>query len=467
MWNLRTRILPTAFVIILVWVFFYYSNSLVNRLKEARSRANETIAWFWAGSQVPLSRIADMGSVYVCGQCGETVQSYGMVTDSSMTRYCSRCHDNTEWHLVTLEGNFERDRLLSRIRFLFQELVARLDYETVLSDTAMVPQVVNGVAVDDSIAADSMRNLIDFTSQLDSENRPIPITDSSNDTVGYFHYGSDNLERELLLVPYVELGIILLIVVVSIYVLRKEMKKEKELSWIGFAKETAHQISTPLTSLMGWMELLKGGSDQPVAKEELQEAIEYMEDDIERLHQITSRYGQIGKKPTLKEGKVNSVILDTVHYFSGRPGFISENIELETELDSEFPVMLNHILLSWVLENLLKNSIAALKNEGEGVVRICSRDIREGDGVVEIEIADNGRGISFSDQKKIFRAGFTTRRGGWGLGLTLSRRIVESYHEGSLELKASSPGHGTTFVIKLPAVAGGRHRERGGKRVET
>ncbi|MBD3277886.1 MAG: hypothetical protein GF388_06280, partial [Candidatus Aegiribacteria sp.] len=381
-----------------------------------------------------------------------------------MTRYCSKCHDNTEWHLVTLEGNFERDQLLARIRFLFQELVTRLDYETVLSDTAMVPQVVNGVAVADSISTDSMRSLVTFTGQLDSENHPIPITDSSNDTVGYFHYGSDNLERELILVPYVELGIILLIVIVSIYVLRKEMKKEKELSWIGFAKETAHQISTPLTSLMGWMELLKGSSDKKVTEDELHEAIEYMEDDIERLHQITSRYGQIGKKPVLKKGKVNSVILDTVHYFTGRPGFISENIELETDLRSEFPVMLNDILLSWVLENLLKNSIAALRNEREGVVRICSRDIREGGGVVEIEIADNGRGIPFSQQKKIFRAGFTTRRGGWGLGLTLSRRIVESYHEGSLELKASSPGHGTTFVIKLPAAEGDTNRERNRRR---
>ena len=130
---------------------------------------------------------------------------------------------------------------------------------------------------------------------------------------------------------------------------------------------------------------------------------------------------------------------------------MAENMNLETDFRSEYPVDLNKVLFSWVIENLLKNSIASFKETNSGTIRISTRDIQEGSGLVEVEIADNGKGIPFSDQKKVFKAGFSTRRGGWGLGLSLSKRIVEQYHNGNLRLKASSPGKGTTFEIRLPA----------------
>jgi len=452
MWSMRTRLFPLFVVIILVWVFFYYSYSLVSRLREARANANETIAWFWAGAQVPMSRLAELGMMYVCSGCGSTTSAYGFESDSSMTRFCQECGGVTKWYFVSIEGIEERQRLFQRTRRLFKDLVERLDYTTILSDTDMIPHVVNGIAVPDSISEESLRSLRLLIEELDNENAPVSITDSYGETIGYLHYGSDELAKELLLVPYIELGVFFILVLLFLFVIRIEMKKEKELSWIGFARETAHQISTPLSSLMGWIELLREKPEAETDKE-FAEALEFIENDIDRLKQIASRYGQMGKKPKLEKCMINSVILDTVHYLYGCPGFLTDGLNLETELKSEYLIDLNRVLFSWVIENLLKNSIAALKETTGGIIRISTRDIQEGPGLVEVEIADNGKGIPFADQKRIFKTGFSTRRGGWGLGLTLSRRIVEQYHNGSLRLEASSPGKGTTFIIRLPALS--------------
>jgi signal transduction histidine kinase len=453
MWNIRTRLLPLFVMIALIWLFFYYSFDLVNRLRQARAKANETIAWFWAGSQVPLSTLADIGMIYLCSECGTTYPAYSFDPDTSITGYCQTCGRVTKWYFASFEGFRERELLMGTIRRLFRDLVERLDYSTLLTDTENMPQVVNGVVVADSVSPDSLRALRIQVRELDRENEPIPITDAGGEVVGYLHYGSDELEQELLMVPYIEMGIIAAVVLLFLLVIRSEMKKEKELSWIGFAKETAHQLSTPLSSLMGWIEIL---GDRPGSSgdSELEEALECMSDDVERLKQIANRYGQMGKKPKLEKGLVNPVILDTVHYFSGRPGLLSEGITLETDFNSSYPVNINPVLFGWVIENILKNSISAVREESEGTITIATRDIPEADGRVEVEIADTGIGIPFKNQKKIFRAGFTTRRGGWGLGLTLSRRIIERHHKGRLRLKASSPGKGTTFIILLPAARG-------------
>ncbi len=450
MWSFRTRFLPLLAVIVLVWVFFYYSFNMVSRLTEARENANETIAWFWAGSQVPMSRVSELGMMYVCSGCGSTMPAFGFESDTVVTNFCHKCGEFTTWYLVSLGGLEEREQAFQRTRRLFSELVERLDYTTILSDTDMVPQVVNGEAVGDSVDIDEIKTITLLSEELDKENSPVPITDIEGRTIGYLHYGSGDLTKELLLVPYIELGVFFLLILLFLHFVRIEMKKEKELSWIGFAKETAHQISTPLSSLMGWIELLRERPDAGTDKE-FAEALEFMENDIVRLRQIASRYGQIGKKPKLENCMVNPVILDIVHYFCGRQGFLADNMEMETSLKSQYTVELNVILFSWVIENLLKNSIASLKDTRNGIVRISTRDIQEGQGLVEVEIADNGKGIPFNDQKKVFKAGFSTRRGGWGLGLSLSKRIVEQYHGGTLRLKASSPDKGTTFLIRLPA----------------
>lgn len=454
MWSFRTRLLPMLATGILIWVFFLYSHNLVARLEETRESANETIAWFWAGTQVPMSRLSELGSLIVCSRCGASEPLETVLPDTTITRFCRKCGEETEWHVVSIVDFEERQLISRRTSALFQELVNRLEYYTILSDQFMIPQVVNGIAVPDTISAYDMKLYQEMIITLDEFNPPVPIEGASGEIIGYLHYGSDDLSRELTMVPYIELGMLFLLALIFMYVIRIEMKREKELSWVGFAKETAHQISTPLSSLMGWLELLH---ERPEAQTdtEFSEALEYIENDVDRLKQIANRYGQMGKKPKLENSLVNPIILDTVHYFCGQPGLINEEISLETDLCSEQTVYLNRVLFGWVIENLLKNSLASLGSVKSGVIMITSRDIEEGPGLVEIEIADNGKGIPFRDQKRIFNAGFSTRRGGWGLGLTLSRRIVDEYHDGSIRLRASSPGKGTTFTILLPAAPKG------------
>ena len=450
MWSFRTRLLPVLATGILIWVFFLYSHNLVSRLEKTRANANETIAWFWAGTQVPMSRLSELGSLIICSRCGSSEPFETVLPDTTISRFCRKCGGETEWYVISIIDIEERKLISRRTSALFQELVNRLEYYTILSDQFMIPQVVDGIAVSDTVSADDMKSYRDMIIALDEFNPPVPIEGASGEIIGYLHYGSDDLSRELTLVPYIELGMLFLLALLFMYVIRIEMRREKELSWVGFAKETAHQISTPLTSLMGWLELLH---ERPEAQEdnEFSEALEYIENDVDRLKQITNRYGQMGKKPKLEDGLVNPVILDTVHYFYGRPGLINDGIRLETDLCSEQTVYLNKVLFGWVIENLLKNSLASLGSAKSGVIMITSRDIEEGPGLVEIEIADDGKGIPFHDQKKIFNAGFSTRRGGWGLGLALSKRIVDEYHDGSIRLRASSPGKGTTFTIVLPA----------------
>ena len=454
MWTFRTRLLPMLASGILIWVFFLYNHSLVSRLEETRASANETIAWFWAGTQVPMSRLAELGSLVVCSRCGSSEPLETLLPDTTISRFCRKCGEETEWYVVSIVGFEERQLIFRRTSILFRELVNRLDYYTIRSDQFMIPQVVNGIAVPDTVSAHDVELYQEMIRALDEFNPPVPIEGVSGEIIGYLHYGSDDLSRELMLVPYIEIGMLLLLAFIFMYLIRIERKREKELSWVGFAKETAHQISTPLTSLMGWLELLH---ERPEAHsdKEFSEALEYIENDVDRLKQIASRYGQMGKKPKLENSLVNPIILDTVHYFYGRPGMINEGIRLETDLCSEEKVYLNKVLFGWVIENLFKNSLASLGSVKSGVIMITSRDIEEGPGLVEIEIADDGKGIPFRDQKKIFNAGFSTRRGGWGLGLTLSRRIIDEYHDGSIRLRASSPGKGTTFTIVLPVAPEG------------
>lgn len=453
MLGFRTRLLPMFLGGVLIWFFFWYSHSLVSRLRETRANANETIAWFWAGTQVPMSRLSELGTMTVCSVCGATGPADASVTSGSVRKFCDECDSTTAWHTVAFIDEEERRLMFRRTSALFHELVNRLEYVTILSDTAMIPHVVNGMAVPDTVSEEDLRSYGLMMEYLDEINPPIPIENARGEIIGYLHYGSDDLSRELLLVPFIELGMLILLALIFMYVLRVEMKREKELSWVGFAKETAHQISTPLSSLMGWIELLREKPESETDPE-IVEAIEFIENDVERLKQIASRYGQMGKTPKLERSPLNPIILDSVHYFCGSPGFVGEGVHIETDLRSEKKANINKVLMGWVIENLLKNSLTSLSGDDSGLVRLATRDIEEGSGLIELEIADNGRGIPFRDQRKIFSAGFSTRRGGWGLGLTLSRRIIEEYHGGKIRLRASSPGKGTTFIIVLPAVPG-------------
>jgi signal transduction histidine kinase len=241
--------------------------------------------------------------------------------------------------------------------------------------------------------------------------------------------------------PYVQLILIGLFLTISYVAFNTSRMYEQNKVWVGMAKETAHQIGTPLSSLMAWVEYLKINPEPPG-----EEVLSELEKDIQRLEIITERFSKIGSTPELKQYNIYDVIHESIDYLRNR---ISNKVSLELTPDSDHTAraMLNKNLFSWVIENLSKNAVDAMPGKGE-----ITYHIKQGRHNVYIDVKDTGKGVPRSNWKQIFKPGFTTKKRGWGLGLSLSKRIVENYHKGEIFIKESEPGKGTTFRIKLKKV---------------
>lgn len=270
---------------------------------------------------------------------------------------------------------------------------------------------------------------------LKSENAPIPIVykDLINQNL---YYGNAPLLVKLQYYPLALLLILFLFGGLLYFFFQTNKASEQNRLWAGMAKETAHQIGTPLSSLMGWIALLKEQNIAPASLEEMQK-------DIERLEVITERFSKVGSLPELIPADIVSVSKETVAYLQKRTG---KQVEWTLDFpDKEIILPLNASLLSWTLENLVKNGLDAMKGIGPLSVRIVDKKTE-----VRILVRDGGNGITPQALKKIFRPGFTTKSRGWGLGLSLAKRIVHDYHQGFIHVKETKLGGGTTFEIMLP-----------------
>ena len=277
---------------------------------------------------------------------------------------------------------------------------------------------------------------------MKSENEPVIISYLKDKKYVIYYRDSDLLTR----LKYYPLALFLMMFLFSgvIYmVFRTSKVAEQNKLWSGIAKETAHQIGTPLSSLMGWVELMKLQNTAMAVVPEL-------EKDIDRLNTIADRFSKIGSTPTLAPLEICAVVQNTVSYFQARS---SKSIVFQFEKPiAQVWVQANEQLFGWVLENLIKNAIDAMSGRGTLTLEISPKE----SGMVAIFVADTGKGIPRKLQKKVFKPGFTTRARGWGLGLSLSKRIVENYHSGKLVVKKSELGKGTTFAVQLkqlPATA--------------
>ena len=287
----------------------------------------------------------------------------------------------------------------------------------------------------DSSEVSTPAKLLPRLEQMASVNDPIEIALPDN-SHAYVYYENSPLLRSLRWVPLLYLVIAIVLLLVSYYIFRTTRTMEQNRIWVGLAKETAHQLGTPLSSLMAWTEYLKG-------KEFSDEYAAEVGKDLQRLETITHRFSKIGSVPELKEESVEEAVRAAIGYLQSRAPRKVQFVVSFPE-DEPFIAPLNGYLFQWVIENLCKNAIDAM--EGAGTVTIMgSQDARN----IYIDISDTGKGMSPSVQKRIFDSGFTTKSRGWGLGLPLARRIVNQYHRGRLFLKYSVPGQGTTFRIVL------------------
>lgn len=271
--------------------------------------------------------------------------------------------------------------------------------------------------------------------KMKEENEPIIITVSETETQ-YLYYRDSVLLENLKYYPVIQFGVIFLFILVAYLAFSSSRNAEQNQVWVGMSKETAHQLGTPISSLMAWVELLKM---QNIDEKLIQE----FEKDTQRLEKITERFSKIGSVPELIRTDVAETIRLTVEYLktrsSGKVIFI-----LDFDPQKKYEVPLNASLFSWVIENLCKNAIDAMNNNGTIQVSISEKADQ-----IFIEVSDTGKGISKAYFKTVFQPGFTTKKRGWGLGLSLAKRIVENYHKGKIFLKQSEINKGTTFRIVL------------------
>jgi len=251
----------------------------------------------------------------------------------------------------------------------------------------------------------------------------------------YLYYKGSTLLTKLRYYPLLLLGVISIYMLISYMAFSNARRSEQNKVWTGMAKETAHQIGTPLSALLGWIAFLKEQYPKELAFGE-------MEKDIDRLSAITERFSKIGSQPELAKLDLTDTLENTLTYLSKRMG---RKIQLDMDLEPGLQRLHNEQLMSWVIENLVKNATDAL--EGEGVIAVSAKSLNY---EVIIQVRDTGRGIPSKLQRKIFSPGFTTKTRGWGLGLSLAKRIISEYHSGSIVLAESNPDKGTTFKIVLP-----------------
>ncbi len=273
--------------------------------------------------------------------------------------------------------------------------------------------------------------------QMKSEKEPIVIPLGDNGEKNIIYYQDSIIIRQLRWYPYFQLGVISLFLLVSYLAFSTSRKAEQNQVWVGMAKETAHQLGTPLSSLMAWVEYLKSKDESNIATREI-------EKDVARLNTISDRFSKIGSSPVLKKENVSMVVEKTMEYFSPRTSSkVSFNLNKPPSHDVLAPM--NIPLFEWVLENLFKNAVDAM--EGQGAITATITDQSQ---FVYIDVSDTGKGIPKSKYQTVFKPGYTSKSRGWGLGLSLSKRIVEEYHAGKIFVKNSEPKKGTTFRIVLP-----------------
>lgn len=308
-----------------------------------------------------------------------------------------------------------------------------------------------------ALPADSARDEVDMfvvRQRLQSMSRqgdPLPFYIPSEH---YIHYGSSELVNRISVAPIVQIGVLFLFLLVGYIGYRNIKRSEQRSIWVGMAKETAHQLGTPLSSLSGWLELMRNEIESAPSEkrderlERIQQMIGEMDEDMYHLSQIASRFSQIGSVPELASGDIRRVLEETIEYFRNRaPQFGRHDIRIECQPDALF-VPLNVELMSWAFENLFKNAIDAMDGKtGEMLVNIAELS---DEGVVQITFQDDGRGIEPENVKRIFEPGFSTKKRGWGLGLAFVRRIIEEYHGGRISVVQSIPGEGTSFEVILP-----------------
>lgn len=339
---------------------------------------------------------------------------------------------------------YDDSNILKALKKMINEQLQSF-FNDIISGAATVPVIITDSSftnvvfwgnIDSLVMQDDLKRK-KLLEKLRGENQPIAVYLGDPQELHYILYEKPKVLKWLEYFPYLQLPLIAILVFTGYLLYNTVRTAEQNLLWVGMAKETAHQLGTPVSSLMAWIELIK-------ARYPDSEEIKELESDTERLRIITDRFSAIGSKPRKKVFDLVAYIEDTANYLQKR---LSGNITINIHAGSNKIMFLgNQALIGWMIENLVKNAVDAM--QGKGRIDIFLQQNKE---MVEIHVKDQGKGIEKKYLKQIFKPGFTTKELGWGLGLSLVKRIVEEYHQGKIYIEYSSPGAGTCFKIILPS----------------
>ena len=327
----------------------------------------------------------------------------------------------------------------ANLGFVFDEIIKKVQFPIIYTDRLNNPLYSRNIN-----QHKNKYDLNDHVKNMDKNNKPIAIEYydiESNSTIllGYLHFGDSSLVGRLEWLPFLEIAIVLMFAMVGFLGFNSIRENEKRQIWVGMARETAHQLGTPISALIGWIDRINTHPEdsKSISKE--------MRSDMIRLEQVADRFSQMGSHSPLEKLSLTELVKEQAKYLKKRIPSLNNDIELIIKIIDDVNIMGNSVLLSWVFENLIRNGIDSIKQQN-GVVELFV--IKENDcGFIDIK--DNGVGIDKKEWKNIFKPGFTTKKRGWGLGLSLVQRIIEEIHRGSIAVKSSSTNEGTVFRIKL------------------
>jgi signal transduction histidine kinase len=327
--------------------------------------------------------------------------------------------------------------------FLFDEVIRTIDFPVILTDSANTPLYSKNIDIDSALSPDQAKAFLAAQlPEMDRQNKPIRITINDTLVLNYVHYGESDLIGQLRWLPILEIALAAVFIFVAYVGFSYIKRTEQSNIWVGMARETAHQLGTPLSSMSGWLERAKSEKSKTST---VSESLQEMEHDVERLNKVAARFSKIGSHPDFREENLPEVIDGVIRYFNKRLPRSGRKVDISILTPGEFRAKINRELFEWVIENLIKNALDAM----EGSSGTISFRIAQGLGKTTIDVTDTGKGIDPKFHREVFRPGYSTKKRGWGLGLSLSKRIIEDYHRGRLFVKQSAPGEGTTFRIRL------------------
>lgn len=333
---------------------------------------------------------------------------------------------------------------------LHNHAIAKIPFPLIVTDVHDKPYepyedwIVN-VKFDPNESFESKKNKVNnLLAKMKTKYKPFLVKDNDGKILQKIYYSDSNLVDRLRLFPAVAIVTIAFFVMIGYIAFSSTRNHEQSLVWVGMAKEAAHQLGTPLSSLMAWFEIMRYNVDDPNS---LNETIDEARKDLERLNTITVRFSKIGSEPEKDMVDVSELIKNVSNYFTKRLPHLGKRVNIITDIDDGIRLFVNADLIAWVFENLMKNGAEAIEDK-TGTITVTTN--MKDDKKLIIYVKDNGKGMTQKLKRQVFNPGFSTKKRGWGLGLSLCKRIIEEYHQGKIYIKDTVPGKGTTFAIELP-----------------